>query len=450
MEEQARISKKVWSLLLCVWGAQAAAYIIRFGYGMMMPGILEDMASYNLTPGILGNIVGLGSLATMLLTIPISIITVKFNPKIAVPITICCMSAGLLLFGFSTSVPEMYAGYILAFAFLQAIGTMLVMVKVKGVPTSRMTQVNGIENFLGPTGQVVATLAMAAILALLGGWRGVYIGCALVQIVTCVIYVFRYGKDVVIEGAAPAPAAQKKDELGALQALKMAWSRKEVWLIGLAWPGTTIVWLAMFNYWPTYAINNLDITLAQAGMVLACIPVFSAIASLTSPFFAKKLGYDRPLIWPWGFILPPLYYCLTQVSSVPLLCLIASVIGYGCYFFVPMAFTVIYKLGLPARAVSMGMGTVLSFISFGGYVAGSVVGWMTDHLGLQQALAYSCLSPLWFGILMVLFLPELGRKKMEAMAAAKEPAPTPAPTPAPVRSETAVKNPGLELAKAKA
>lgn len=445
MEQQARISTKVWSLLFCVWGAQAAAYTIRFGYGMMMPGILEDMAGNNLTPGILGNIVGLGSLATMLLTIPISIITVKFNPKIAVPITICFMAVGLLLFGFSSSVPQMYAGYILAFAFLQAIGTMLVMVKVKGVPTSRMTQVNGIENFLGPTGQVVATLAMAGILALLGGWRGVYIGCALVQIVACVIYVFRYGKDVVIEGAA-APEAAKKDELGALQSLKIAWSRKEVWLISLAWPGTTIVWLAMFNYWPTYAIKNLGISLGQAGMVLACIPVFSAIASLTSPFVSKKVGYDKPLIWPWGFILPPLYYCLTQVSSVPLLCLIASVIGYGCYFFVPMAFTVIYKLGMPARAVSMGMGTVLSFISLGGYIAGSAVGWMTDHLGLQQALAYSCLSPLWFGVLMLLFLPELGRKKMEAMAAAKDEASAPAPA----RDEPVGRKIELELVEAKA
>lgn len=415
-----KVSGKVWTLLWCVWIAQAATYVVKFGYGLLMPGILKDMAAFDLTPGILGNIVGVGTFGTVILTIPLSVFAVKLNPRYSVPIIISCTAIGLFLFGMADSVPLMYASYIAAMAFFQAIGTMLVLVKVKGVPTSHMTRVNGIENFVGPTGQVLATLAMAGILAFLGSWRAVYMSVGVVMFVAAVIYYIFYGDDVTIEGAPAVKAAGPAgDEMGALEALKIAWSNKTVWLLSLAWPGTTVVWMAMFYYWPSYAMKAHGLTLAQTGFVLSLIPIFSAIASFVAPTLADRLGYDKPLIWPWGFILPVFYFMMTRSSSMPVLCLCSAVAGFGAYCFVPMGFTALYKIGLPMRAVSMAVGTLLSFISLGVAVAGTVIGALVDRFGLQMALAISCLSPIWFGML-TLFIPELGRKKMEELAAARE------------------------------
>lgn len=416
MSETRKISATIWILLFCVWISQAASQIITFGYGMMMEGVMLEL---QVGTDVMGRIGGIASFITVFLTIPISIIAVRYNPRFSVPFTIICMAFGLFLFGIAKSIPMLYASRMIAAAFSQAIGTVLVAVKVRGVPGEKMTQINGIENFVGPGGQVIATLCMAPLLLLLGSWRNVYIGIAVVMAAAAVIYLVTYGNGSSMVYGNVNSGEQKKEKGAGLNALMTAWKNKTVWLISLAWPGTTIVWIAMFYFWPTYATTELGITLQQAGFILSFIPIFSAIASLTAPMLAQKIGYDKPLIWPWGIILPIAYYLMVNVSSVPLLCLLAAIAGYGAYCFVPLAFTALYKLGLPSDAVSMAVGTVLSFVALGTALAGTIVGGLTTALGLKTALAVSCLTPIWFGIFMF-FIPELGRKKMEEIAAKKD------------------------------
>lgn len=412
-----RIHSNVWIILACAWAAVASSQVITFGYGMMMPSIMQEM---NVGTEVMGSIGGIASWVTVLLTIPGSLIAVRFNPKYSVPVVAICMATGLFLFGRATTIPMMYASRILAASFANMITTCLVGAKLRGVPQSKIQQVNGIENFIGPIGQVIATLAMAQILIALGSWRQVYQTIAIIMVVAAVLYFIMWGngKNIQYGQQAAQPAQPAANEKGTFEALKEAWSNKVVWLTSLAWPGTTIVWIAMFYFWPTYATTTLDISLQQAGTVLSMIPIFSAIASLTSPMLAKKIGYDKPLIWPWGFILPICYYMMTFVTSIPLLCVFSAIAGYGAYCFVPLAFTNIYKLGMSRKAVTLGTATVLTFVAVGTAIAGTVVGALTATFGLRNAIAISCLTPLWFGVL-TFFLPELGRKKMEEMAAAR-------------------------------
>lgn len=411
------INKNVWILLIVTWIAMAASQIITFGYGMMMPSI---MAELQVSTDVMGQIGGIASWFGVLLTIPGALICIKFNPRYSVPITIVSMALGLFLFGRAVNMPMMYFSRILAAAFAQLIATCLVGTKIMGVPTAKMSQVNGIENFVGPVGQVVATLCMVPLLLALGSWRNVYIGIAFIMIAMACVYFVMWGSGKRVNYGQPAVAtptgAPAQESI--FVALKEAWSNRVVWLTSLAWPGTTIVWIAMFYFWPTYATSVLGIDLAQAGVVLSMIPIFSAIASLTSPILANKLGYDKPLIWTWGIVLPVCYFMMTRLTSIPLLCVCSAIAGYGAYCFVPLAFTNVYKLGLSRRAVQLATSTILTFVSLGTAIAGTVIGTLTVTFGLKNALAISCLTPLWFGLLM-LFVPELGRKKMEQLAAAK-------------------------------
>lgn len=406
------INSNVWILLVATWVAIAASQIITFGYGMMMPGVMQEL---NVSTDTMGRIGGVASWVGVFLTIPGALIAVKFNPKYSVPFTVLGMALGLFLFGRALNIPMMYFSRIIAGAFAQLIATCLVGTKILGVPPQRMTQINGIENFVGPIGQVVATLFMAPVLILLGSWRNVYVMIAIIMAALAVLYFFMWGngKNITYGQPAAQTAAEKQ---GTFAALKEAWSNKVVWLQSLAWPGTTIVWIAMFYFWPTYATSELGIDLAQAGVVLSMIPIFSAIASLTSPILANKLGYDKPLIWSWGIILPICYFMMTQISNIALLCVFSAIAGYGAYCFVPLAFTNVYKLGLSRSAVTLATGTILTFVGLGSAIAGTVVGMLTVTFGLKNALAISCLTPVWFGVLM-LFVPELGRKKMEKLAA---------------------------------
>jgi sugar phosphate permease len=418
MAEKMKMNSNVWLILILAWVAIAASQIITFGYGMMMPGIMQELG---LDTGQMGRLGGIASWLVVLTLIPNSMIFSRFNPKVSIPLVIIGTALGLFLYGRAAGLPALYVSYLIAAVFSQLIATLLVGAKVRGVPPDSMTQINGIENFVQPVGQVIATLCMAPLLVLVGGWRGVYTLISITMAVAAVLFVVMWGngKKINYGQQEPAPAAAQGVSKPAVSPIKEALSSRVVWLTSLAWPGTTIVWIAMFYFWPTYVTQTHGLPLQTAGLVLSMIPIFSAIASLTSPILAKKIGYDKPLICSWGIILPILYYMMTVVTNVPLLCLFAAIAGYGAYCFVPLAFTNVYKIGLSMQAVTIATGVILTFVSVGSAVAGTVIGSLTVTFGLKNALAISCLTPIWFGVL-TLFLPELGYKKMAALKAAAE------------------------------
>ncbi len=410
-----KTSKRVWGLLFVAWAALACTQIITFSYGMMLPNIMAEFGIDYATAGLIGSVAGMVS---VVVTIPIALLANRFKVRIIIPIIIAAVAVGFGLFGIANSLAMLYVGKIIASIFINGISTALAIFKMQKVSMDQMAQVNGIENFIGPIGQVLATLVMTQIMIAIGGWRGVHIVIAVIMAVLCVVWLISYKKDPQEDAAAEASKGLKNYGL-AEHPLKTAIKEKTFWLLALAWPGTTIVWMGMFIYFPSYAMASLNLTQAQAGLVLSMIPIFSAVASLTSPQVAKWVGKDKPLIWPCGFLLPIFYFLMLQTSNLLLLCLFSAIAGYLCYFFVPLAFTTMYKLGYNPMVVSMGVAMVFTGVAVGSAVAAGVVGAAIKALGgdIYKALAVCCLSPILFGVL-TMFIPERGRKWMEQMQAA--------------------------------
>ena len=95
-------------------------------------------------------------------------------------------------------------------------------------------------------------------------------------------------------------------------------------------------------------------------------PIASAIASFISPSITNKIGYDKLMIWPWGFILPVAYFGMLQTGNLPILCLCSLVAGFGAYAFVPIAFTTLYKLpNVQPRTVTLGISCILTMVGVG-------------------------------------------------------------------------------------
>ena len=410
-----KTSKSVWGLLVIAWAALACTQIITFSYGMMLPSIMAEFKIDYEVAGLIGSIAGIVS---VLVTIPIALLSNKFKVRIIVPIIVGAIAIGFALFGLANNVAMLFIGKIVAAVFINGISTSLAIFKMEKVSMDQMGQANGIENFVGPIGQVLATLVITQIMLLVGGWRGVHIIIAVVMAVLCIVWLVLYKKDAKEDEASAKTQKQKNYGL-AEHPLKTAVKEKTFWLLALAWPGTTIVWMGMFIYFPSYAMSSLNLTQAQAGLVLSMIPIFSAIASLTSPQIAKWIGKDKPLIWPCGFLLPIFYFMMLQTSNIYLLCLFAGMAGYICYFFVPLAFTTMYKLGYNPKVVSMGVAMVFTGVAVGSAVAAGVVGVAIKAMGgnIYNALAICCLSPILFGVL-TMFIPERGRKWMDGMQAA--------------------------------
>jgi predicted MFS family arabinose efflux permease len=407
------ISKSSWTLLLIAWLAMATGQIITFSYGMMLPNIMKD---FSISYGVVGLVGSVASIVAILITIPVGMVASRFNPKFFLPAIILFTAVGTLIFGMAPTLSLLYVGRIVAAIATTGLATGLVIVKMQRVPLERMGEVNGVENFIGPLGQIIATLIMAQILVLVGGWRNVYTIIGIVLVAAVVMWLIVYKED---NQFAPQPVAQDKPTGLTEAPLKTAFKQKTFWLLALGWPGTTIVWIAMFYYWPSYATAAYGLKLSQVGLVLSFIPIFSAIASLTSPIIAKKLGYDKPLIWPWGFILPLAYFGMLQSSNIVLLCVFAAIAGYGAYCFVPLAFTTLYKLGLHPKVVTIGTSMVMTGVSLGAAMGSGIVGSLIGTLGIHNALAVCCLTPIIWGVL-TLFIPERGRKYYEQLAKGRQ------------------------------
>lgn len=398
-----KTSRRTWAALIVAWIAMAGSQVITFSYGMMLKDVMVDFGMDYDVAGLIGSVSGIVS---VLVTIPVALIAGRFPAKFTVPVCAAAVAAGMLCFGQATSIPMLYVGRILSTIFYNGITTSLVVVKMRQVPRHQISGVNGIENFMQPIGQTVATLCMAQLLTAVGGWRNVYtiIGCVLLAM--ALLWLVFY-KDT-------APAASPQTQEDGPNPLIAALKQKSFWIIILAWPFTVLIWIGMFFYWPSYAQNQLNFTAAQSGLVVGLIPIFSCIASLTAPSLAKKIGYDKLLIWPWGFILPILYYMMLQTDNMVLLCLFSALAGYGAYCYVPLLFTTMYKLGLPPKVVSIGTAMGMTGIALGTAMGSGVIGYLIPVFGgdIRKALSVCCLSPIVFGIL-TLFLPERGRKALE-------------------------------------
>ena len=418
MAEQTKINTRVWVVLAFAWIAIASASIISFGLGMMMPGIVREFGVDTTT---MGQLFGISALVQVITLIPLSLILAKVNPKISITLIMLGISIGFLISSQARNMLMLYIGFIVFAPFsANVLAALLVGTKLRGVPPEHMVQVNGIENFAAPIGQLTALLSIPILIGLFGTWRGVFFTVFVIITICYIFYFISWGNGKQISyGQGDAPQSAPKTSI--FSVLKETVSNKFVWITGIAWPGTTIIWIAMFLYWPTYAVTTLGVSLSQAGIVLAMIPLFSAISSLVSPSIAKKIGYDKPLICCWGILLPVFYFMMTVFTNVPLLMLFSALTGFGAYFFVPLAYTNMYKIGLSRPAIAIAHGIILTFVLVGVSIAGNVIGALIRQFdgNIQSALRIACFTPIWFGIL-TLFLPELGYKKMQQLKAAKE------------------------------
>lgn len=403
-KESERISKRAWSMVSVAWVALLVENLAVFALGMMLPSMRADLG-FGIE--ISGYLSAAGWIFKAVATIPIALFVAKINPKYVLLLVYLSAGFSLLIQGMAENVEMLMLGRALTSIAAAGIVSPLVPIKISWVPQKRMAYVNGIENCIGPVGQALGTVAVTSLIAMFSGWRNVMIALGVSLIIIAVVFAVIYREK---EGQ-----EFKKSDVKFLEPLKAALKRKEIWLLALGWPGTSLVWIATYTFWPTYATESLGLTLGEAGFVLGLFPIASAVASFISPSITNKIGYDKLMIWPWGFILPIAYFGMLQTGNMPILCICSIVAGFGAYAFVPIAFTSLYKIpDVKPRTVTLGISCILTMVGVGSSLGGTLAGIMGASMGLYNAMAICCLSPIIFGIL-TLFLPERGRKHMEKL-----------------------------------
>jgi len=393
------IPARGWGIVWIGWLAFMVANLSNFAFGVILPDMRSDIGFDLEVAGWLSAIAWVGK---GLLTIPIICFISKGKPKHVLAAIFLLLGSGMLLQGLATNVFMLFVGRLFVMGVAAGIVSVLVVFKIQWIPKERLGSINGIEMFTGPAGQLLGTAAFPMFLAMMSGWRSVMIAMGIFALLLAVAWIF-IAKD---KGESTSKTYEK---VPVLQSLKEALTYKNTWILALAWPTTSLTWIAVYTFWPTYAVENLNLSIAEAGVVLGFLPVGSAIACLFSPMLAQKWGYDKPLIVASGVVLPFAYYSLMLTANVPLLSIASFIAGYAVYNFVPLAFTTLYKTDMSPRAVSMGTGFIFSFIGLGGATGGALTGWLGTQYGLEIALSLTCITPALFA-LFALFLTETGWK----------------------------------------
>ncbi|MGL5050151.1 MAG: MFS transporter [Cetobacterium sp.] len=401
-EEESGIELRGWMIVILAWGAFMLANLSNFAFGMILPDMRAEIGFGLEMSGWLSAVAWMGK---GLLTIPIALFITKAKPKRILQVIFFLMGSGMLLQGFAINIVMLFIGRIFVMGVAAGILSVLVLFKIQYIPKEKMSMINGIETFTGPAGQTMGTLLIPFLLLALSGWRNIMISMGIISIIIALLW------GIICKDKNEDIKEKSLEKTPILEPLKEALKQKNILLLAFAWPGTSLTWIAIYTFWPTYAVESLGLTMAQAGMVLGFLPAASMIASLTTPVLAKKMGYDKPIICLSGFILPISYFSMLQTSNIPLLCLASFISGFAAYAFVPLAFTILYKIpNLSSRAISLGTGFIFTLVGLGGAVGGTLAGILGSEFGLYRAISLTCLAPFLFGIL-TLFLDETGEKR---------------------------------------
>ncbi len=393
------------------WIAILLSYFGTFALGLILPYMCEEMGVDSVSLG--SSLSSLAFLVKVIVYIPLAMFAARANPKYFLAIVYIVLGASLILHGMANSVTGLYIGRIMMAAAGSGIIAPLALVKTNWIPKSRLGGLNGIENAVGTVGQYFALSVTVPLIGILGSWRSVLAVFGGIGVIIGVLWIVLFKENEAVGKIVPAQKKPFFHPIG--EALK----HRSVWLLGIGWPGTTLVWIAITTFWPTYAAEDLGISLEVSGVLLGLIPVGSIIGSLTAPKLADMIGVDKLMLWPWGLILPVMYFLPLVIPNVPLIAICFFIAGYGAYAFVPVAMTHVYKLpGISPAAIGGGISFILTLTSVGGTLAGVLVNALNESMGLAGALKVCCLSPLiWFAT--TIFLPEYGRKAMAKKAAEK-------------------------------
>jgi len=399
-----KIPGYAWVVLGIPWAMVVLGAVVTFAIGTMLSSMIADLG---FGPAQAGYLSSAGWFLTALLTVPITSLVTRYSPKMVLIVVFFAVAASLAIQGAASSYIMLLISRAVTVLVIVAITPALTILKQQWIPLTGMNQVNGVEAFMNPAGQMVATAVVPFLILALAGWRfAVLIGVLWVLL----------GRERRTEAYETAIAEEAAGE----SPFRAAIRRKEIWLLAFGWPGTTLVWIAYFTFWPTFAVENLGLELTQAGPILSALPLGSMVASLTAPIICDKLGRDKPMIWAWGFILPLTYFAMLQTSNVALLTVASFLTGFGAFAFVPPGLSMPYKLpGIKPKEVAMGISIIMAIITLGGGLGPVIAGNIYESIGdLYTALAVCCLSPLTMGIF-GLFLPETGRIAMAERAAAE-------------------------------
>ncbi len=396
--------------MLHLWSMDHVNNLVFFSLGVLIPVWREELGLSPTQAGLLGTA---GFMGFGLMALPASIWLTRYSPKLVTLLSGLGMAGFTMLQAFSPGALVLVLGR-LGFVMSSAVRIQIQVMLIQQWFRPRLyATVNSLDYGSRSTSQVVALAATPAIVLLLDSWRSYYllVGALMVLIVGSWVFMGRERGTRTETGGAPRHEA---NPAGVLR------RNKVLWVVASAQIGVAVCFGSFLTFYPTYAIDRLDISLETAGLLMSAFPVGGICGTLATGPLSQWMGQRKPFVLVPGIVLPIAYTLLLQAPSVPVAALILFTIGAFAMGVAPILFTIPMDLRLAHREVAVGQGLIRTIFPFSAMWGPLFVGLMQEGTG-SLFIGLAIVAPLNI-ILFIngMLLPETGiRGRLDRMRAAR-------------------------------
>lgn len=359
----------------------AAAYVLSFFQRFAPAGIAQDLvAAFNTTASSLGVLAATYFYVYTVMQVPTGILVDTLGPRRILLLGGLVAGGGSLLFGMAPSLEVALVGRTLIGLGVSV--TFIAMLKIIAVwyEERRFATLVGISMLVGNLGSVLAGAPLSW-LAQATGWRGVFIGLALVSLVLAVacwlIVRDRPENDADTRGA--VPARPRFDRTVVLAGLLSVLRNRATWPAVIVNFGLAGSFFAFAGLWATpFLTQVLGMSRAVAANHVSLYFAGFAVGCVLIGTLSDRLGRRKPVLVVSSHLFVLLWIVLLSGIHLP------PVAGYALFAAMGLStasFTLTWACAKEVNPPLLsGMST--SVTNMGGFLAGALlqpaVGWVMD------------------------------------------------------------------------
>ena len=375
-----------WMVMSGFWMSSLVIPMVAVSLGIMLPDMTVELSITPIQAGLLGSAFFIG---TATASLPASIYLSRYSPKKVVALAL--LMAALLAFVQGNAANF----YILMLARLLFTLTMVSRAQAEII---LIKQWFGLRQFafvvslavgILSTGNLLGVGITAWLMDIFSGWRNVYYFLGIVLLIEMFIWI-AVGKDKPDIDISIEPDANEDNSPS-----RVLFGNKTVWILAICPTGAALAFGSVMTFWPTYALETLNLDLKTVGLLMTLFPVGGTVASFLGGPLSEKAGQRKIFIWLPGLLLPIIYIFLFTTTSTTVTATLLLLAGWNAMIWVPVLRTIQFDLGFAPRETAVVVGLSMTIIPVGGAIGPPMVGLIQEISGsLQYGLLGIALFPI--------------------------------------------------------
>ena len=342
-----------------VWG-----YVMMGSLGFLLPSMRKELGLSPIQEGFLG---AAPPVANILLAIPFGWLLSSFRPKLLSSFSFFAM-AGLVFFqGWAPVYILLLAGrFLYGVASISREPARVLLIR-QWIPPKEIVVANALANFLWGIVGLGFILIPVVLEQLDDNWRHTMYVFGVVSIAVAMTWQI-FGKE--------RRTAEYEEQMQAQETTPLAtiFKHRELWMVALGMMGVGVNFSAFQTFWPSFVLDQHDISLKASATAMSVGGAFSAFVGLGVGLVASRAGKKRQILSLSGLVLTGTTVGLLWISNYPSLMVVFLVQSVGFSFF-PIAMTIPYELpGIKPREVAVASSTLYTMLWIGTFIGPVLAG----------------------------------------------------------------------------